>query len=437
MLLLILTAGALIVAVGRGAFTRPFHWIDAAVGILVLVCITSAVIGVLVTLFRAGDNPEINQRISSPRFAINMAWEWLGFGLIYFLARQLIASERETRAVVTVMVALAVVLSALGLYQVFVVLPADRAAYEANPDEVLLETGSWWPPGSPERARFEDRLNSTEPLATFALANSLAGYLAPWLVVALGIAWNLVQDRLPGPARAKTVAGRWRTGRGDRLDPGVPRTDQEPQRVLGVVGRFGPVAICQRYVPPGGELEVGGRGRRGAGDRFRRRGHGRGIGRPGAFRSLEIARLSLRVLAVHARSDRPLPDLGRRARRVPGLLHAVQTAPGQRGNSRSAQFPARALGHRRHARPVGHLGHPGRVRLARVGAVAAGGGADRCGRRQIPHRHGRRSWHDRWNAACCSRRRRWRCRWRFAPGCPSAFICPARNWRLPCWSAER
>ena len=53
---------------------------------------------------------------------------------------------------------------------------------------MLREAGVDPAPDSPERKLFEDRLNSTEPLATFALANSLAGFLAPWFLVALGIA---------------------------------------------------------------------------------------------------------------------------------------------------------------------------------------------------------------------------------------------------------
>ncbi len=41
---------------------------------------------------------------------------------------------------------------------------------------MLRDAGFDPTPGTPERKLFEDRLNSTEPLATFALANSLAGF---------------------------------------------------------------------------------------------------------------------------------------------------------------------------------------------------------------------------------------------------------------------
>jgi len=134
----------------------------------------------------------------SPRPAVNMLWEWIGLGLAFFLARQLIVGRREARAVVVVMIALAVALSGYGLYQYFYELPATRAMYEADPGGALRAAGLAFESDSPERQLFEDRLESTEPFATFALTNSLAGYLAPWLVVlaGLGIGPGLSRKRL-------------------------------------------------------------------------------------------------------------------------------------------------------------------------------------------------------------------------------------------------
>ena len=86
------------------------------------------------------------------------------------------------------MIGLAVGLSAYGYYQYFHSLPQTRELYARNPDAALRDAGVWYPPGSAAREQFEQRLMSTEPIATFALTNSLAGLLAPWLVVAVGIA---------------------------------------------------------------------------------------------------------------------------------------------------------------------------------------------------------------------------------------------------------
>ncbi len=172
LLTICLAALYLVLAMVEGGFHRRWNLADAGVAVLVIACIGAALNGA---------------QYGSPRPSINMLFEWLSFGIIYFLARQLIRTPRETRALVAIMVALAVVMSAYGFYQVFVGLPATRAAYAENPDETLRAAGHWFPPGSPERQQFENRLQSTEPFATFALTNSLAGFLAPWLMLALAM----------------------------------------------------------------------------------------------------------------------------------------------------------------------------------------------------------------------------------------------------------
>ncbi len=119
---------------------------------------------------------------------VNTAWEWTGLLFAFFLIRQFLVGAREVRALVAVMVAVGVGLSSYALYQYAVELPRSRAEYRANPDQVLRKAGLWYPPGSPERQLFESRLGSEEPHATFALTNSLAGFLAPWFVITIGIA---------------------------------------------------------------------------------------------------------------------------------------------------------------------------------------------------------------------------------------------------------
>ncbi len=193
LVLLLLTAGYLSLAAYRRSFVRRLTLVDAGVAALVVASVGSSLLG----LTQAGAM-EFADRLATPRVAVNMIWEWIGLGLVYFLARQLVASRTETRALVAVMIALSVVLSAQGLYQVAVTLPQERSAYAEHPDEVLQSLGQWFPEGSPERSRFEARLASSEPLATFALTNSLAGFLLAWLILALGIAWRTWPRKLPG-----------------------------------------------------------------------------------------------------------------------------------------------------------------------------------------------------------------------------------------------
>ncbi len=160
-----------------GAIRQPrFHmrcgWVD-------LVLLAAVVWHTVSAIWWAGH--------ASPRPAINMLWEWLGFAASFFLIRQLAAGPRECRALMAVACGVAVGLAAFGLYQYWYEMPATRAAYQANPEKALAEAGLSLPPGSPERLMFENRLASVEPTATFALTNSLAGLLAPWIVVFAGL----------------------------------------------------------------------------------------------------------------------------------------------------------------------------------------------------------------------------------------------------------
>ncbi|MBU4271152.1 MAG: hypothetical protein KKA28_04735, partial [Planctomycetes bacterium] len=86
-------------AIGRPKLAVRFGWIAAAV-VLLLVCYAAA------TLWAV--------RHGSPRPAINVLWEWIGLGLCFLLARQLIDTQREARAVAAVMIALAVALAGYG-----------------------------------------------------------------------------------------------------------------------------------------------------------------------------------------------------------------------------------------------------------------------------------------------------------------------------------
>ncbi len=161
------------ILVARGSLSRVrFAWPDFAVVLLVLWHSIAALWAIA---------------YESPRPALNMLWEWVGLGIAFFLARQAFASSLQRRAVGAVMIALAVIVSIYGLYQYSVELPQTREFYEQSSDEMLRQAGLWFPPGSPEREAFEQRLDSVEPMATFALTNSLAGFLAPWTIVALGV----------------------------------------------------------------------------------------------------------------------------------------------------------------------------------------------------------------------------------------------------------
>ncbi len=121
------------------------------------------------------------------RPALNTVWVWVSYGIGAFLLRQLITSAVQTRAVVAVMIALALCLSTHAVYQYFVSQPSFQADYKADPEKFLKEADYSTDKQSVERKHLEDRLFSREPVSTFSLTNSLAGFLAPWLIIAAGI----------------------------------------------------------------------------------------------------------------------------------------------------------------------------------------------------------------------------------------------------------
>ena len=178
-------------AVGRPAFLLRFGGTDAAVLLLVVWNAVAALWAV---------------HRGTPRPAVNMLWEWVGLGLCFFLARQLIVTSRERRAVAAVMVALAVAVSGYGLYHCCYVMPQNRAMYKANPEQAMRDAGLWFSPGSPGQKLFEDRLANTQPMGTFALTNSLAAFLTPWLIMLVGVIGSSLRNRKRLSAMAACLA---------------------------------------------------------------------------------------------------------------------------------------------------------------------------------------------------------------------------------------
>jgi len=143
----------------------------------------------------------------------NTMWQWIAFGLAFLIIRQLVDCSRTARALCAVMLALAVSLCLEAVYESFYLVPQRYHRYFDNDEtvrqEMLQQAGLVAPMGTPLRYHFESRLQSTEPGTTFALTNSLAGFLAPWLIIAIGMTVLCYQAGEKG----KTLAG----SRRDRL----------------------------------------------------------------------------------------------------------------------------------------------------------------------------------------------------------------------------
>jgi hypothetical protein len=116
------------------------------------------------------------------RAAVNELWWWVTAVLLLFAGLRMLDSEGAARGLAALVVSVAAGQAVLALYQQWISLPADRLLYELHPERVLRESGIDAPEGSPLRALFRDRLYGGGPTGTFALTNTLAGYLL-WGVV--------------------------------------------------------------------------------------------------------------------------------------------------------------------------------------------------------------------------------------------------------------
>lgn len=213
--------------VGRPSVRVRFGLPDAAVLVLTAAYVVSGVVAV----FQGTARP-----------AINMLWEAVGFALVFLSLRQFVWTARRVRAVLGVMVAVAVGLAAYGLYQYGVEMPAVRSAYRRDPARYLELAGLGEYRNQPEALRlFENRFFSVEPLATFALTNSLAGFLLPWGIVLLAAAGETTAGTWPGVGRLLrrlSVSGECRrdSAADNRVSSAADRNSEggNPDSVIGV-----------------------------------------------------------------------------------------------------------------------------------------------------------------------------------------------------------
>ncbi len=180
-----------------------FDVVDAAIGLLIL----AQVISSLTVVFGVGN----------ARAAINVAWEWIGSGVLIWMLRQELTSLRVVRQLCLGLSLAAGVLAGFGLWQHYVgydemsreydqlVSEHDRLVERLRGDGVSPESVSaadmrkmealraemarqQIPIEQAARQSLEWRVkNSTEPLGLFALANSFAGLLIVMGLVLVGL----------------------------------------------------------------------------------------------------------------------------------------------------------------------------------------------------------------------------------------------------------
>lgn len=127
-------------------------------------------------------------RGSNPRVAWFGFWQVISIAACYYIGRGQMVGPRCRSVLLAILIAGGIAVAFHGIYQSQVSFPSERAQYLADPEKVLRESEIDAPAGSVIRAQLENRyLNSQEPFASFALANSLAVYLTASLILCIGL----------------------------------------------------------------------------------------------------------------------------------------------------------------------------------------------------------------------------------------------------------
>lgn len=122
--------------------------------------------------------------------AANGFWTFALMPFVYFALRAVPARLRRAGETFLFAALVGAVLfeSTVSLYDYFVTAPAVRAQFRADPEKLLRESGMSLEKGTPEYDLFAKRvLDSAEPIGTYGLTNTLAGLLAPALVLLAGL----------------------------------------------------------------------------------------------------------------------------------------------------------------------------------------------------------------------------------------------------------
>jgi len=149
------------------------------------------------------------------RAALNLTFEWIGLLVAWRIFRSLFQDRHVAAQAIAVVIALCVGLSCFGIWQHHVFYAEQQEWYRnlRNELDLALAAGNGLqisqvskitrefqehdiPMSGSSRIAWENRLlSSSEPFATFSLANTLAGILATGLVLLIGQASSTVRDR--------------------------------------------------------------------------------------------------------------------------------------------------------------------------------------------------------------------------------------------------
>jgi len=122
------------------------------------------------------------------RSSLNMFWQYVGAAFCSVVLTVYASSGSRRRGLLQLFLFLCFGLAIHGLHQYWISMPADRKEFELDPVTMMRMAGIDASIGSQEYQQFKNRVESTEPFATFALANSLAVVLGVATVLGFGMA---------------------------------------------------------------------------------------------------------------------------------------------------------------------------------------------------------------------------------------------------------
>lgn len=187
-----------------------FDWLD--IGVLLIA--VGHVVSTMIVFQVSGDR----------RSALNLTFEWIGLVIAWRIFRSLFRDPPYAGQAIAVVIAIVVGLSCYGIWQHHVFY-AEQAEWYLNLrnelDQVLAGRDASQfnrlneitrqfqerdiPLSGSGRVLWENRLlNSSEPFATFSLANTLAGILATGLVLLIGQMFT-ARDQQEGNSRLRTL----------------------------------------------------------------------------------------------------------------------------------------------------------------------------------------------------------------------------------------
>ena len=148
------------------------------------------------------------------RSALNLAWEWIGVAVGWFLLRHQCRQSAFRRELLMGLIATGIAVAGLGLYQHYIDFPNLAAKYgplfdrlrhaDSIEASIIRQTLARddIPIDGPSLILFEKRLrDSREPLGLFALANTFGGFLAVCLILAINVACSGWQNAQRQTAR--------------------------------------------------------------------------------------------------------------------------------------------------------------------------------------------------------------------------------------------